>query len=341
MSSLRSTRSPGLSVRLTRRPGVTLDDLSKDAVINFDSVLFPLAQSPDRTYRLNVGGNLGLAVYEWGPEDGPPLPLIHGGFDFGRTFDVFAGFLARAGWRVVTWDHRNHGDSDRSPMTSSMADTRDAALVISSLGDAPMPVIGHSKGGTMGLRLAEAGPHRLSHVINIDGIPSRRNAPDTAETERVRMLGADIRSWLDRRHAGADGQRKPGGFQELAKRRSQMNPRLSHEWLCYLVSNGAEPSADGWRWKIDPQLRMGGFGPYRPEWTMESMLTLGVPFLGILSGVDEMMGWGTRPEHVVPFLPATGHLEVFEECGHFVHIEAPEETANLILDFLAAYGAKP
>ena len=47
-----------------------------------------------------------------------------------------------------------------------------------------------------------------------------------------------------------------------------MNPRLSHEWLRYLVSVGARHDDDGWRWKIDPALRLGGFGPWRPEWAM-------------------------------------------------------------------------
>ena len=31
----------------------------------------------------------------------PPLAIAHGGFDFARTFDVFAPTLAAAGWRVV------------------------------------------------------------------------------------------------------------------------------------------------------------------------------------------------------------------------------------------------
>ena len=50
---------------------------------------------------------------------------------------------------------------------------------------------------------------------------------------------------------------------ELAARRQRMNPRLSHEWLRYLVTVGAREDIDGWRWKIDPKLRFGGFGPWR------------------------------------------------------------------------------
>ena len=52
--------------------------------------------------------------------------------------------------------------------------------------------------------------------------------------------------------AVARTQRKPGTLDELAGRRGRMNPRLSLEWLRYLVTVGARHDPDGWRWKIDP-----------------------------------------------------------------------------------------
>ena len=39
-----------------------------------------------------------------------------------------------------------------------------------------------------------------------------------------------------------------------------MNPRLDRAWLEYLVTVGGRHDADGWRWKIDPFLHLGGFG---------------------------------------------------------------------------------
>ena len=44
-----------------------------------------------------------------------------------------------------------------------------------------------------------------------------------------------------------------------------MNPRLPHEWLRRLVTTGGFESDDGWRWRIDPTLRMGGFGPFSEQ----------------------------------------------------------------------------
>ena len=296
-------------------------------------VTFPGAAAPDRHYRLDAGG-LHLAVHEWGDTAAPPLFLVHGGFDFARTYSVFAPRLAAAGWRVVAWDQRGHGDSDYAALYSWDGDLRDAMAVMDSVTDRPAPVVGHSKGGAMMIQLADAQPFRFSHLVNLDGIPYKRRLPDVSEHERTRMMASDISAWLDHRRSTADAARKPGTLDELAKRRGRMNPRLPFEWLRYLVSVGAFESADGWRWKIDPSMRFGGFGPWRPEWTINRLPGLPMPFLGVLGREQEEMGWGTLPHHVMPYLPEGGRCEVLDDVGHFVHIERPEQVSAMVLEFL-------
>ena len=114
-----------------------------------------------------------------------------------------------------------------------------------------------------------------------------------------------------------------------------MNPRLTTEWLQYLVQVGARQEADGWRWKLDPTMRMGGFGPWRPEWSMLRLPGLGVPMLGVMGLEIEVMGWGSRPSDVEPYLPPGAQFEGLEGVGHFVHIEQPRLVADLILEFLS------
>src|SRR3954466_9547529 len=189
---------------------------------------YPGAVAPGRRYMIDVGG-LGLAVHEWGDEAGQPLFLVHGGFDFARTYEVFAPKLAAAGWRIVAWDQRGHGDSDHAAWYGWDADIRDAMAVMDAVTQRPAPVIGHSKGGSLMIQLADAQPYRFSHVVNIDGIPYRRRQPDVAEHERSRMVGNEVAEWLEHRRRTANNQRKPGTFEELAQRRARMNPRLSIE----------------------------------------------------------------------------------------------------------------
>jgi pimeloyl-ACP methyl ester carboxylesterase len=296
--------------------------------------LYPGAVAPDRGYRLDVAG-LEIAVYEWGEADAPPLFLVHGGFDFARTFDVFAPLIAVAGWRVISWDHRGHGASEHTELYSWDADLRDASAVMDSVTLDPAPVIGHSKGAAMMIQLADAQPYRFSHVINMDGIPSKGASPDISDHERTRMMTTDVSTWLDLRRTVAFASRKPGTIEELAKRRGRMNPRLSEEWLRHLVTVGARHDEDGWRWTIDPAMRFGGFGPWRPEWTLNRLPGLPMPFLGILASEKEEMGWGTKPRHVQPFLAEGSRVEMLDGVGHFIHIEQPQRVSAMALEFLS------
>lgn len=295
---------------------------------------YPGAQRPIRQWRHEADG-IGIAVHEWGSEGNPVLFLVHGGSDFAGTFDIFAPLLASAGWRVVAWDHRGHGDSDHAALYSWDADIRDALSVMSAVTSDPAPVVAHSKGGALMMQLADGSPYRISKMVNIDGMPSKRRMPDVPDHDQSRLLADSIASWLDFRHVASDASRKPGTLEDLARRRGNMNPRLSTEWLEYLVTIGARHDGDGWRWKLDPTMRFGGFGPWRPEWASLRMAALTVPFLGLLGTVDEPMGWGARARDVRPYLPARGRLEVLDGIGHFIHIEEPDKVADMVLEFLA------
>ena len=277
---------------------------------------------------------MGIAVYEWGDPSAPPLLLVHGGFDFAGTFDVFAPLLADAGWHVVSFDQRGHGDSEHAALYSWPADLRDYHAVLDSVTSDPLPAIGHSKGGGQLTEMIQALPHRFSHFVNIDGMQTHRPAPDVPDHERTKMLSQTLAAWLDHRRQAAMQQRRPGTIDELARRRGRMNPRLSLDWLRYLVTIGARRDEDGWRWKIDPSLRMGGFGPWRPEWSVERMLGVSVPMLGIIGTEEEAMGWGVTAGELRPALPRHARVEVVEDAGHFVHIERPRVVADLVLEFL-------
>jgi pimeloyl-ACP methyl ester carboxylesterase len=318
---------------------LTMADVAASAVIDTaaETVQLTHAHAPDRAYRIDANG-VGIAVYEWGSVEAPPLLLIHGGLDFARTYDVFAPLLAAGGWRVVSWDHRCHGNSEWASLGSWSADLRDAAAVmdhVAPIERGRVPVVGHSKGGAMSLRLAEAWPHRFTRLVNIDGIPSNSPQPDVVDAMQTRLASGELAGWLDFRHRAGQADRKPDTLEGLARRRARWNPRLAHEWLCYLVTVGANHDPDGWRWKIDPMLRPGGFGPWRPEWSLEGLSQLSLPLLAVLCEEQEPMGWGTRPRHVTKYLPPQADL-VVATTGHFVHIEQPGWTAQLVLDFIGS-----
>ena len=298
---------------------------------------YPGAQSPDRRRWVDAHG-IRINVVEWGDERAPPLLLAHGGADFAQTFNVFAPLLAAGGWRVVSWDHRGHGDSERAALYSWAADVRDALCVLEATSEAPLPVVGHSKGGGLFSNLCAALPERFTRFVNIDGLPSKwsKRSQGMRLEERIEGRARYLGGWLDHRRRSHEVQRRPGALEELAERRARMNPRLSMDWLRYLVTVGADRGADGWRWKLDPLIRMGSPGPWRPDWGLRGLERLRVPMLALLGVEQEPMGWGTSAAGVAPHLPADAVLEEVHGCGHFVHIERPLQTAERVLQFLVS-----
>src|SRR5688500_988120 len=190
-----------------------------------EAAAYPGARAPDRQRVVDSSG-VAIAVHEWGDESAPPLLLAHGGMDFARTYDVFAPLLADRGWRVVSWDHRGPGDSEHAALYSWEADLRDAVEVFDSIGPGPLPIVAHSKGGSMMLQLADALPHRVSHLVNIDGLPSRRSFPDVSDHQRTKLLAQELTTWHDHSRTLVDAPRKPGTVDQLSTRLTRIHPRL-------------------------------------------------------------------------------------------------------------------
>ncbi|MGT2432388.1 alpha/beta fold hydrolase [Cupriavidus basilensis] len=263
-----------------------------------------------------------------------PSCWCSGALDFARTFDAFAPLLADGGYRVVSYDQRGHGDSEHADLYSWVADERDLLAVADSVTREPLIAIGHSKGGSLLVHAIQALPHRFARFVAIDGLPFRNPHADSAVREKKSMTAPIITRWLDTRRQSTSLQRKPGTLEELAQRRARMNPRLSLAWLRYLASLGARQDADGWRWKLDPVIGASGFGPMRARWMTDRLPGFPIPMLAIFGTEREPMGWDATAADLAPYFPPTTQVHVMRDTGHFIHIEQPRETADLILRFL-------
>ena len=85
--------------------------------------------------------------------------------------------------------------------------------------------------------------------------------------------------------------------------------------------------------------RLGGFGPWRPDWIGDTYSHLAVPMLAVIGSVVD--SWGPLPEPILSErLNGVRQLEraTIDGAGHFIHMEKPAETAHLILDFVKRHG---
>jgi pimeloyl-ACP methyl ester carboxylesterase len=287
---------------------------------------YPGAVGPERVTTIESLG-VCLNLLEWGDPQATPVVLTHGMWDHARTYAVFAPLLA-AHFRVIAIDARGHGDSAWAGAYSWLVDVADVINVLGWVGRRGY-LIGHSKGGGQATDAARAVPEFVAKMVNIDGF-----GPPSLDDERpVPVRFAEFLE-LRRTRAQRDTWRPYASLDDLVERRRAQNPRLSRDWLRYLAFHGARESDDGWRWKADP-IMAHGFGPWRPEWIGPSYATLQMPMLAIVGSEPDT--WGPLPEPILA--ERLSRVPQLERCtihgaGHFVHIERPAETAQVVLDFL-------
>ena len=300
---------------------------------------FPDARGPARSRTVESLG-IRLQVHEWGDPEATPILLYHGMFDHSRGFDRLAPLLEGT-LRVVAFDARGHGDSDWAESYLWDADVADVVNVYRSLGR-PGFLLGHSKGGSQVVEAAIHLADEVLGVVNLDGFgpppegfdhPRRRDDAERSVPQRFAQF-------LDFRRGAAASRtwRAYESFESMVERRRQQNPRLTPEWLRYFLYHGARRDDDGWRWKVDPHAG-GGFGPWRPDWIADQYGRLPVPLLAVVGSVADT--WGPLPEAILSErLAGVRDLEraVVEGAGHFIHMEAPQATAQLVLDFVDRVG---
>lgn len=113
---------------------------------------------------------LTIALDEGGPADAPTIVLMHGG---GQTRHSWAGAmraLLAAGYRVINYDARGHGESMWSPDGDYRLDHRVSDLR-AVIGDArPVALVGASLGGATALHAAAEGLD-IAAVVLVDIVP--------------------------------------------------------------------------------------------------------------------------------------------------------------------------
>lgn len=99
-------------------------------------------------------------IASWGA--GPDLFCLHCSLARGRAWAGFAKNLA--GWRIQAPDLIGHGEAAPFDPAQDLHDQTTAA-VAGLLPDAPVPLVGHSFGATVALRLAIEMPERVSSLV--------------------------------------------------------------------------------------------------------------------------------------------------------------------------------
>lgn len=118
--------------------------------------------------RMVPGSGVLLHVVQAGPENGPPVVLLHGFPEFWWAWNEQIARLARAGLRVIAPDQRGYNGSDKP---AAIEDYRlelllaDVIALIVRLRYESVYLAGHDWGGTVAWHLAIARPQRVRKLV--------------------------------------------------------------------------------------------------------------------------------------------------------------------------------
>jgi pimeloyl-ACP methyl ester carboxylesterase len=271
-------------------------------------------------------GGVRLSGDEVGPEDGPPVLLLHGGGQTRHAWGNTARTLAAAGMRAIALDHRGHGDSawpdDADYELPSFAG--DVRAVADQLGRAPV-VVGASLGGLAGLMAeAELGP-LLRALVLVDVAPR-------LEVEGVQRIISFMVEGLD-------------GFASLEEAADAIARYLPHRSrprdLSGLAKNLRRGDDGRWRWHWDPRFvrRDRGDPSFTRERLSAAARALTLPTLIVRGRMSDVVS----EESVRDLRELVPHAEFVDVAGaaHMVAGDDNDAFGAAVIGFLKRVVSSP
>ena len=274
---------------------------------------------------------LKLHYADWGNESAPPLILLHGGQDHGRSWDWVAQEL-QADWHVIAPDLRGHGDSQwTSDGNYGVLDfVYDLAQLVQQLDLSPVTIVAHSLGGNIALRYTGLYPDRVSKLVAIEGLgPS----PEVQAKRDTLPFDALIRDWIDDKHKAAGRQPKRyASFADALARMHGENAYLSDAQARHLTEHAVIRNEDGsYSWKFDPHMRIWPPLDLPPDRVEQLWGQISCPTL-LLYGEDS---WASNPEKDGRLRHFnTARVVSFEKAGHWLHHDQFDRFMTEIRAFL-------
>lgn len=263
-----------------------------------------------------ISQRLRLHYADWGNADAPPLLLVHGGRDHGRSWDWVAQEL-RKDWHVIAIDQRGHGDSAWAADGNygGMDMVYDLGQLIHLLDLAPVTILAHSMGANVSLRYTGLFPDNVRKLVAIEGLgPS----PEMQAKMAAEPYADRVRNFMAKKRAAAGRMPKRyASFEDAYARMKGENAYLTDEQARHLTIHGVNRNEDGtFTWKFDPHMNF--WPPYDipAEEQQKFWASITCPTL-LLYGADS---WASNPEkdgRIKHF--NTAHVIEFENAGHWLH----------------------
>jgi non-heme chloroperoxidase len=265
-------------------------------------------------------GGITLAGDEWGDARGPLVILQHGGGQTRHAWKNVGAQLAAAGFHVVSFDARGHGDSDWAPdgRYSQDAMIEDLVSVVAALGNRRPALVGASMGG--GTSLVAIGEDHVdaTALVMVDIAPR-------IEPEGV----ARIRAFM---------MQKPEGFAslgEVANAIASYQPHRERPKDLSGLGKNVRLGRDGrYRWHWDPAYRLHEPDFRKREERFEACAAnLKLPTLLVRGGLSDVL----TEEGAREFLALCPHAEYVnvQSAGHMIAGDRNDAFGIAVIEFLS------
>jgi pimeloyl-ACP methyl ester carboxylesterase len=247
--------------------------------------------------------NYELALPSNGDPDAPTIVCVHGMLidSLASYYFTMAKPLRDAGMRVLMYDQRAHGNSDR-PESGYTVDilVDDLVALLDALEiTGPVYLVGNSFGGTVAFCLAERYPERVAGIVSIESEPATAEWAEkmTANLHRAAtQLGRfEALAWITARHGTHLARR--------AKRAKKMLDATSFE-------------------RDIPSSRVLAH---------EQFAAIGCPVLALYGSESDLAEQAPLLERLMPRCTSI----VLPDLEHSVLVEAPATVLDLLLGWLA------
>lgn len=266
-----------------------------------------------------------------GAEGLPALWLLPGWLDTAATWAPVAEALA-AHWQVHCPDWRGVGHSewpqDGYWFYDYVADLD--ALLAHYAPEKPVLLVGHSMGAQVASLFAGLRPERVSKLALLDGLFLPDMGPELAPKR--------FKKWLEELRDEASELRTYSSFEALAQRVKKQHPQLSDEKALFVAKGWGYTDGHGKvRLLADPKHYRSGPGLYRASESMAIWQQITAPVLFLDAGLS-LFGKAINAEEKARRRACFAQREekVIEKAGHMLHFDAPQDTAQVLADFLAS-----
>ena len=236
--------------------------------------------------------------------DGPALLLSHGYAAAGRMWAPQRKPLNHAGYRLVSWDMRGHGETEspNDPSQYSEALTlADMAGLMDLLGIEKAVVGGLSLGGFMSLAFQLAHPERVRALLLCDTGPGYRS--DEARAKWNRMA-----------------EKSAVNFEEKGLDAAGRSPEVQAAVKYHKSAAGLAHSARGMLAQVDSRV-------------IDHLPEIDVPALIIVGENDEP--YHGASQYMQSKIPGA-RLEIIPGAGHAANMDNAEAFNRVVLEFLAS-----